>query len=457
MKYKINCLIDNFIDTEHTEENYGYDPLLLLRKNADSTTRIITKFDIASLYPFMADHSLAISSITSAVLTYFDISNYNHVNSSYTSEQTFTNATIELKLLSQVWDEGIGDTTFDPPISGYSNYINALDSTAWTTSGGAISSVTSTVSAEQVFSNGFDDIELNILTHLNYLYDFYSASALDLNKGFLIKLSDAIESGTASYENKRVISKDSSTVFKPQIILSWNKQYKDESTQFEYGRNNIFGIINYDPDTLELLSISSISAVTLSAYTSSALTAMTLISTSSNLDFVTVKKGYHTFQYNIPNSLSSSFSPFLTIIYTDGTTKTITKNLTQTLLLTQAEKDEIVNGTAKIAFKTNFEEEIDLTTVDDFIQFNIQCFYYDTNNAQLGFIFDHDKKVIKNVSYKVYDEYGKIIQDLEQAHYNDTLNFIWLHKSLLESGRQYFLDLKINSLYYVKEMIFKTL
>lgn len=457
MRIRLKCLKDNFIDSKTANQlvNYGYSNLLQIHKNEDSIARIITKFDIASLYSYMSAHSLALSSITSATLTYYDISNYTFLDKSFTSANSFTNSEIELQFLSQNWDEGIGDTVKNPPISGYSNYLYAQDSVLWSSSGGSISSVTSITAATQTFTSGYDDIELDVLDEITYLQGIYSASALDLNKGFLIKLTNAIEAGSVTYDDKQVISLDTQTSFKPEIICEWNKVFKDEQTSFEYGRDNTFGIVNYDILTLQDKNIASISTVTLSAYASSTSVSAEQISISSSVEFTTVKRGYHTFDFEIPNSLSSYVNPFLTITYSDGLTKTITKALDQSLLLDTDDISNILNGTSQLKFKSTYVPEFNVDD-NEFLIIKFQAYLYDTSNQVLGFIFDQDKKVAKNLFYRIYDKNNKIIQPVDYTFFNQYQNFILLHNSLLESGTEYYMDLYFNSITYSKFITFRT-
>lgn len=323
--------------------------------------------------------------------------------------------------------------------------------------GGSVSSITASTLTSTLIGS-YQDLNLDISTYLTYLYQSYTALTADLNNGFLIRIDDTGESSTADIGRKDFISKDTNLKsYAPEIVIDINRIYKDESNSYEKGRNNIFGMQTLNT-SFQNVSITSINSVTLSAYTNSALTALTGVSSSTAVSVSTIIDGYSTFTYNIPNSISAYYSPFLTIVYTDdeGTSVTATKNLTQTYLLSSQEHFALINSQANIYFNpNNIFGKIDITK--EFNQFNIVCVYTTLANQLQHHVFHNNyQKILKTLEYKLYDENDKLIIDWEYCNYNDTSNFILVHNSLLNENMKYYFDVRFSGKLFEKLITFNT-
>jgi hypothetical protein len=435
MRFRLSCLKDNWIDSWSSDQlyNYGADNVAKIYKDADGYSRIIAKFDVLPFYTFLTDHSLSVSSISSCNLKYYDIQNFYSIDKNFITQMGMANSTVEVRLLSSEFDEGTG--SLSNAITGSSNWVNRDANTAWSNAGGDAATATLT----STFVNHFDNLNINVKTHLQTLNDSYtSSSGTDSNYGFLIKLLTTSETGATILGSKQFIAKDTQTIFVPEIIVEWTKNYKDESTSFEYGRDNTFGIINFDISGIEK-TIVSITSVTLSAVTGSGTAATTVqISTSSNVSFITVIEGFHTFDFNIPSSLSAYTDPILTATYSDGsTTKIKTFELIQDKSLSTSETDNLFNGTAKLQYHIS-PIDIDLDNDIEFTKIFITPYYVESANQQVNYIFNQTRTIVKGLKYQlVENETNKVIQPFEIAHYNEKQNFILLHNSLLDKDKRY--------------------
>lgn len=457
MIIKLPASKDTYIrddDSDIQTYNYGQDSFLAIYKDSDENkARTLIQFDLSNLEYFRTHHGLSYSDISSSILNLYDISNATLLDHNFVSENKFANCNVEILFLAQNWDEGTGSE--NNPVTGYSDWINASENTVWSTSGGSTSSITALTTLTSSFLNSTDSLSANVTNYLQYIS---LTSGTANHYGFLVKLTNTYESstGTNYYKKEFISNQFSLSSYRPEILVYINKRYKDESTSIEYGRDNTFGLINYNTNYV-LESMTACTTAILKAYNSSTSTTATTISSSGGLSFTTYYKGNHYFNYNIPYSLSAYVNPYLELIYsTTSGSKSITAELSQDRLLSLTNWAKILRNEASLYWVINpNNDKIDITS--EFTQFNIKGVYTDFNYKITYINFDAGgDKIFKMLEYKLYDEYDKTLIDWTYSDYNSTNNFVLIHNSLLNTNSKYFIDLRVNSLYFKKAIEFTT-
>lgn len=458
MFFRLKPIKDTYIvsNTSISSQNFGQDQTLQIYKNSVGKGHSLVKFDMTNLYDYVTTQGLAISSI-SANLKMYDVSSYAQLNPAYTNENKFVNCDVEVLFCNKNFDEGIyslGSTG-----TGYCNWSNADNNNTWDDAGGSVSSITSLTTLTQTFLQNYDNVNINIKTYLDYLVQSYTGSAVDLNKGFLFRLTSAYESSTGTYDKKELISMQSKiTSYRPEIVINYNKFNKSDEGSFEYNKNNTFTIINLDSTTYNPLSITSITSATLKGYVSNTSVTAAIVSTASSIAFTTTIKGSHTFLYNIPNSLTAYYTPYLEVTFNDtNETKTKIFTLIRDHFLTEEEAQNITFHRASLYFvspKNNIELLFD--TIRDVITIPIYSVYSFMANQTAYFNFDTTiGKILKNLQYRISDGNNKVIIDWEQCHYSKDTNYILLDDSMVDQNQSYFIDLKFNDFFTSKAVTFK--
>ncbi len=209
---------DSFISKKNPSNNYGIDAILELSTTSATanleSTRILTYFDLSNV----------ISNLTSSYTATLNF--YNARNSKFTDE----NFNVEIYPLTANWNEGLGSKLY--PISSSVNYLSATTINSWSSSGG---DYTASPSASITFQNGTENLTSNLSAFINY----WSTST---NYGLLLKFPDSIESLTSTYQNnKSFFSKDTHTLFKPSINITYNSSLiTDDRNNLHLGNNTIF-------------------------------------------------------------------------------------------------------------------------------------------------------------------------------------------------------------------------
>lgn len=148
--------------------------------------------------------------------------------------------TIEQKLVTAQWNEGLGkfgdrpsqslecswtQSRSTPSVSHWSSTGGDFTNTA----GGVTVSSTQIISSDQTFTvanlpnNTFDksayDLDFNVT---NAVAGFASASSPINNYGFLLKVSDNLESYTSASIRLKYFSRDTNSIYPPYLELKWN-------------------------------------------------------------------------------------------------------------------------------------------------------------------------------------------------------------------------------------------
>jgi hypothetical protein len=165
--------------------------------NAEQS-RIIIQFPIDSIQSDINDAILPAS--TGSIK--FHLNLYNAPHGSTTPEDF----TLDLKMLSQSWNEGRGLDMDNYSDAGVSNWISASSGVAWSRPGASFLAGTNT-SASLSFSTGLENISVDVSEQV---YKWLGATN---NYGFLIKFPDSAVSGSDSLYTKKFFGRTSEFYF----------------------------------------------------------------------------------------------------------------------------------------------------------------------------------------------------------------------------------------------------
>ena len=219
---------------------YGRETAVGVNRTSGSQelTRVLIKFPTTGI---SSDRTAGIIPASGSVSFYLRIFN---AETSKTVPKEFK---LTVNPVSQSWQEGDGldlenfsDLTYN---NEGSNWINASNTATWTSVGGDIVTSSGDYLYEQTFSNGLEDINLNItplverwiagdidnygvLIKLSSSYEGYFSSSSGTNSGSVIHNPDG---ATKSYYTKRFFARGTQYFFKkPVIEARWNDSVKDD-------------------------------------------------------------------------------------------------------------------------------------------------------------------------------------------------------------------------------------
>jgi hypothetical protein len=185
--------------------------------NAEQS-RIIIQFPIDSIQSDINDAILPAS--TGSIK--FHLNLYNAPHGSTTPEDF----TLDLKMLSQSWNEGRGLDMDNYSDAGVSNWISASSGVAWSRPGASFLAGTNT-SASLSFSTGLENISVDVSEQV---YKWLGATN---NYGFLIKFPDSAVSGSDSLYTKKFFGRTSEFYFyRPTLEARWDDARKDNRGNF---------------------------------------------------------------------------------------------------------------------------------------------------------------------------------------------------------------------------------
>ena len=149
-------------------------------------------------------------------------------------------------VISQSWNEGDGlaiDSFRDP---GYANWKNPSSTGSWHTPGLGSGSITTQEASNpdkgadylnyfsgslkvttSSFDVGYEDMEVEITDLMQVVLSGSGRQALP-NLGFLVKLGQSEEKNNVDYSEKLFFSKDTSTIYSPQVIVKYNDFRADD-------------------------------------------------------------------------------------------------------------------------------------------------------------------------------------------------------------------------------------
>ena len=187
-------------------------------------SRVLIEFDIDALSASRDDGNIPDSGSVNFYLRMF---NAEH------SSTTPTNFTLTVAAISQSWTEGIGLDMDDYQDAGVSNWISASTGTKWTTfhgdvQGGSFHTGSAAVTSSQFFTNGTEDLELDVTRHVEEWLNNKTGSY-----GFGVFLTSSLEEAESSYYTKKFFARDSQfTMKRPVIEARWNDNRTDDASNF---------------------------------------------------------------------------------------------------------------------------------------------------------------------------------------------------------------------------------
>ena len=149
------------------------------------------------------------------------------------------NFSIDLVQLEENWNEGFGSDIAQLKDLDASNWVSATTDSNWTNAG-AVPSAPVIISS-QSFDSGTEDLEIDITQWVKDVWDGTVA-----NKGWLLKLSDAMIADEYSYFVKRFSSRHSRNPYqKPMLVVTWDDHHQDDRLQFELNVENSVAIKHF--------------------------------------------------------------------------------------------------------------------------------------------------------------------------------------------------------------------
>jgi len=231
MIWSLSALQDATIYEKDPYRNTGLDQLLELRKEGDTTTgdlaesRILIKFDLASLSNILSENNITINDISSSLRLYTVLE--SELPKTYT---------IEAKALNSTWENGSGYYTY--PTSVASNTIT--DGVTWVDIAGSGSATWQSLSTG---TNGFvynSEVGGGVwytASIASQSFSFKTDNVVDIdvsdivkswyngafsNNGFLVTFKNSeITASNYPLTNIQFHSSETHTVYEPHLYISW--------------------------------------------------------------------------------------------------------------------------------------------------------------------------------------------------------------------------------------------
>lgn len=185
--------------------------------NAEQS-RILIQFPVSTI----ASDMLAgvIPNDTSSLKFYLNLYNAPH------GSTVPVDYSLDVRMLSQAWQEGRGLDMDNYSDLGVSNWIYASGSTAWNATGSSYLYGAGT-SATAPFESGLENIRLDVSSIVNKWLDATP------NYGFLIKFPDAIVSGSTTMYTKKFFARSSEYFhYRPTLDVWWDSTRRDNRGNF---------------------------------------------------------------------------------------------------------------------------------------------------------------------------------------------------------------------------------
>jgi hypothetical protein len=159
------------------------------------------------------------------------------------------NFTLELYPMSASWDEGIGSDISGLTDLQASNWVSRSLDTEWSSEGGDIGTYSSSYIATQTFTEGTEDLRMDVTAWVQAYWNETHA-----NNGWALKFTAAQETNSQSYFVKRFASRHSRNPFiRPRVEASWENYHLDDRLNFEAGTTNAISISNIRNDVATAL------------------------------------------------------------------------------------------------------------------------------------------------------------------------------------------------------------
>lgn len=229
----LNCVKDTCIHNYYTDANVGKSFVLPMLHNFDGAlsperfSRALLDFNIEDAIDYFGAESLTSNSYTATLyLTQLKYDEYDHSTEFY----------IDLFPLTSSWAEGYNASEHFDEV-GFANWTYKSKNSAWSTTGGDYHQNNTTLSAETLLVDGYEDVSFDITEYIKY----YTYAKLGTGflpapftttadfKGFLLKFRN--ESVTAFEEYKRFYSSHTHTIYNPKILIQFDNPVEYDSRQ----------------------------------------------------------------------------------------------------------------------------------------------------------------------------------------------------------------------------------
>lgn len=207
--YKIFSEQDAFINSQFPTANTGKDEILEVANYKDASgTRRLSR----TLITFSTEQIQQIVTDLIGNSTPFESSLQLYLAE---ASEIPTQFVIECAPVTKEWENGTGKFNDTPTNTTGVSFVSASQQTLWTTAGGDFSS---SLAVSQSFKL---DSKLDLQFDVTTTVAAHVSESLD-NYGFIIKLSDSDEANQNLNTTLRYFSKDTNSIFPPQLALKWD-------------------------------------------------------------------------------------------------------------------------------------------------------------------------------------------------------------------------------------------
>ena len=426
---RLECSKCNTINSYHTTSNAGLNPILeiysqLVPNGTKINSRALIQFSLSALDRITTNSASLSSNTISAYLRLYNV---------FSEDEPIKDSNFEFYRVDQEWDEGFG---YDTSTSGSSNWVYRKENTLWSSSGGAYSSVFSTLP-----SNDYADFKVNIKQPFNH---WLTAD----NYGVIVKLDDASEAITGSlsaknFYTKKIFGRLTNTILKPFIEILWNDKFSDDINFLYFGSSaqvyfynkikgkftDIDGINNF-PGYLSLTGNGIDTSQTGSASSITAIIHSSITGLRTNTGI---------YKFNIPDIPygSASCDNFYVVWTITSSLSSVINNINKSVIINsplQNNANDFTND-FKIAI-SNFKENVNF---GDILKYNL---FIKRKSAPLQTLTASstslDSFIVTNGFWKLIDERTGIdMIPYQEISYNDTINFFEVDTNNLIPKRPY--------------------
>ena len=233
-----------------TEQNYGKDEILEVRKNFynltfDYSTRMLVQFDLTSISKSIEN----LMSTNEEIIPNADIDVgskfYLRLYEAEGNKELSSNYGITAHAVSESWDEGRGKFGSTPQVTdgvswNYRKWPTGGSGIGWTTSGSSYISASMiggsvSVVASQSFSSSKPDIEINVTDIIipmlsssqTYLADGADGTEDDMtkrirNNGIILRFTGSQETDSETFGQLKFFSSNTNTIYSPKLEFRWD-------------------------------------------------------------------------------------------------------------------------------------------------------------------------------------------------------------------------------------------
>lgn len=300
-KYRIYPIKSNTL-IENTQINTGQNEVMELWYGRSGATRHLVQFDYSD---YMTKYNQGLVPHITAATTTFVMYNVPEIleGSGNWGAVHASSVDIEVKVVQQSWDEGIGrDFIGLNKVSGFSNWYSATTTSNWAAPGGDF--LYTAFSGH--IDNSYDNFTGSVSSEIA-LWETFTGQ----NYGLAVVYSDAIEALTGATKSiLKFHTEDTKTWKLPYIEIDWDNQITDQRDEIVPGTTKRLYL--YTETNNVLTNANSVSSATVTVSGSSATTITTINNPMPGIYYVEYPcwSGY---------SSGETFEDVWSVQYEDGT------------------------------------------------------------------------------------------------------------------------------------------